>query len=61
MFAIISGQFASIIQYLQRPMLGWGLGGPLQVGAMELLLGHLLPYSLLTASWQQGFLGFRGC
>ena len=23
--------------------------------------GHLLAHSLLTASWKQGLLGFRGC
>lgn len=34
MFSITSGQLPFIIQYLQRPMLGRGLGGPLQEAAM---------------------------
>ena len=34
MFSITSGQLPFIIQYLQRPKLGWGSGGPLQEAAV---------------------------
>lgn len=61
MFSITSGQLPFIIQYLQRLMLGLGLGRPSAGGSHEAAAAGQPSPSLLTASWKQGLLGFRGC